>query len=81
MKPHFSAQFISSYNVAPEVIQKAFNKQLRFLLQNLRHPSLHAKKYNETAGIWQARVNRSWRFYFTIEGEVYTFLDIMPHPK
>jgi hypothetical protein len=30
---------------------------------------------------WQARVNRDWRFYFTIEGDTYIILDIIPHPK
>ena len=31
-----------------------------------QHPSLHAKKYDESTGLWQARANQSWRFYFTI---------------
>ena len=50
-------------------------------LNNLRHPSLHDKKYDEVQGIWQARVNGGWRFYFTIEGDAYRFHDIIPHPK
>jgi hypothetical protein len=28
-------------------VRQAFAKQLGFLLANLRHPSLHAKKYDE----------------------------------
>ncbi|HYN25715.1 MAG TPA: hypothetical protein VES69_11810 [Pyrinomonadaceae bacterium] len=51
------------------------------LLQDLRHPSLRAKKYDERRDIWQARVNRNWRFYFTIEHEAYHLHDIIPHPK
>ncbi|MBZ5538275.1 MAG: hypothetical protein LAO31_20165 [Acidobacteriia bacterium] len=31
--------------------------------------------------IWQARVNRDWRFYFVITGETYLILNIIPHPK
>jgi hypothetical protein len=31
--------------------------------------------------VWQARINRDWRFYFRIEGDVYYILDLMPHPK
>jgi len=54
---------------------------LLFILANLRHPSLRAKKYDETRGIWQARVTRDWRFYFTIEGDAYYLLDIISHPK
>ena len=50
----------------PPGVQKAFFKQVRFLEQNLRHPSLRAKKYDEGKDIWQARVNKDWRFYFQI---------------
>jgi hypothetical protein len=42
---------------------------------------LHAKKYDEANDIWQARVNRSWRFYFVIRGDEYVILSIIPHPK
>jgi hypothetical protein len=31
--------------------------------------------------LWQARVNRNWRFYFTIEGGEYLLRDIRPHRK
>jgi mRNA interferase RelE/StbE len=51
------------------------------LLQNLHHPSLRAKKYDEARGLWQARVNYAWRFYFTIEGDVYLMEEIQRHPK
>ncbi|SPF38276.1 conserved hypothetical protein [Candidatus Sulfopaludibacter sp. SbA4] len=51
------------------------------MLENLHHPSLRAKKYNEATDRWQAGVNRSWRFYFTIEDDTYVILDIIPHPK
>jgi hypothetical protein len=66
---------------APPAIQRAFEKQLRFLLDDFRHPSLQAKNYDGARGIWQARVTQSWRFYFTIESEAYTLLTIIPHPK
>jgi hypothetical protein len=62
-------------------VQKAFDKQCGFLLENLNHPSLRAKKYDEAMGLWQARVYRNWRFYFTIEAEQYHLHDIRPHPK
>jgi len=51
------------------------------LVQDIRHPSLRAKKYDEAQDIWQARVNQDWRFYFQIEGGTYILLDIMKHPK
>jgi plasmid maintenance system killer protein len=51
------------------------------LLQDLHHPSLHAKKYDEARDVWQARVNYTWRFYFRIEGTAYLMEEITHHPK
>jgi len=62
-------------------VRRAVDKQAGLLLENLNHPSLHAKKYREGIDLWQARVNRDWRFYFTIEGEVYCLHEIIKHPK
>jgi hypothetical protein len=47
----------------------------------LRHPSLRAKKYDTPENLWQARVDRNWRFYFKIEGDEYAIFAITPHPK
>ena len=81
MRPHFSERFVRSYTSAPRAIQRAFDQKLDLLLQNLRHPSLRAKKYDEARDLWQARVTRGWRFYFTIEGDTYRLHDITEHPK
>ena len=62
-------------------VRKAFHKQLALLEQNIQHPSLRAKKYDESSDMWQARVNRSWRFYFLIQRDVYLITDVVPHPK
>ena len=62
-------------------MQRAFLKQAAFLKDNLHHPSLHAKKYDESQDLWQARVNRDWRFYFRISGDTYQIEDLIPHPK
>ena len=75
----FTARFQRSYTQAPASIKRAFDKQLAFLLENLRHPSLRAKKYDNER--WQARITRDWRFYFRIEGDTYILLDMMAHPK
>lgn len=79
--PAFSDHFMRALNEAPERVKKDFKKQLPLLLKDLKYPSLRAKKYDETRGIWQARVNGSWRMYFIIEGNIYYFVDIMAHPK
>lgn len=62
-------------------IQKAFDKQVRFLAENLLHPSLHAKKFDEAEDLWQGRVTKAWRFYFKIDDDTYIVTRIIPHPK
>lgn len=81
MRVRYSKRFLGQYAAAPAEVRKAFDKQSRLLLENLNHPSLRAKKYGEALDLWQARVKRNWRFYFTIEGEEYRLHDIKPHPK
>lgn len=81
MKIVLSDRAIESLKDAPTAVQRAFYKQLRFLETNLLHPSLHAKKYDEAADLWQARVNREWRFYFTVARDTYRIEDVIPHPK
>jgi hypothetical protein len=48
MKLEHTTHFNRSYKKAPLAIQQAFDKQSLLLLENLRHPSLRAKKYDET---------------------------------
>ena len=81
MKIRYSRRFLRQYASAPTEVRTAVDKQCGLLLENLRHPSLRSKKYDQALGLWQARVNRNWRFYFTVEGEEYHLHDIKPHPK
>jgi len=81
MRLGYTERFLKSYAAAPLEIQRTFDSKALLLLQNLRHPSLRAKKYDESRNLWQARVNRGWRFYFTIERDAYYLVDIIPHPK
>jgi mRNA interferase RelE/StbE len=61
VKVRRSSHFEREYGKAPKEIQTAFDKQIELLLQNPRHPSLRAKKYDESRNVWQARVTRDWR--------------------
>lgn len=81
MRALLSDRFSKDFIEAPPEVQKVFGKQLANLLRNLCHPGLHAKKYDEKRGIWQARVDGSWRFYFRIEGDLYILESIRSHPK
>jgi hypothetical protein len=81
MKFDYTPHFKRSYLKAQPQIQRAFDKQSALLLQDLRHPSLRAKKYDEGQGLWQARVTGSWRFYFKVIGDTYRLEEIKAHPK
>ena len=80
MNLEFSYTFIRQYQALPAPTQAKLNKQLGFLLLDLRYPSLRAKKYHEERDIWQARVDDNYRFYFRIKNSTYLILSITPHP-
>ena len=65
----------------PSRFRKPSSSKSGFLQRDLRHPSLRAKKYDESRDLWQARVNESWRFYFNIVEGTYIIRDIVPHTK
>jgi mRNA-degrading endonuclease RelE of RelBE toxin-antitoxin system len=75
MKLAYTNTALDALQDIPAAIRKAFYKQVGFLLGDLHHPSLHAKKYSETKDKWQARVNKSRRFYFKIVGDTYLIED------
>ena len=76
-------RFERSYVAAPSTVRRAADKQLRLLVDDLRHPSLNAKKYPEggNPNLWQARITMAWRLYFTIEADAYVLIDMTEHPK
>jgi mRNA-degrading endonuclease RelE of RelBE toxin-antitoxin system len=81
MKVFYTPEFKGALRRCNPQVEKKLYKQVAYLTKNLRHPSLHAKKYDEMKGLWQARVDRNYRFYFLIKGSTYILLDIRAHPK
>ena len=81
MRLFYTHRFLRDYTKAPIQVQETIDKHLTYLTEDLLHPSLHAKKYDEGRDIWQARVNKNWRFYFRIEGNTYFLLGVTRHPK
>lgn len=63
----WSDKFRRNYQKLPTKIQKKFQKQLNFLVTNFRHPSLRTKKMEGRENVWEARVDRSYRFTFQKE--------------
>lgn len=81
MNVRYTDRFERQYRSLPEPLKAKVDKQVRLLAENLRHPSLRAKKYDEGRGLWQARVDRRYRFYFEVQGNTCTLLSVIPHPK
>ena len=81
MRVAYTPQATRSLAKAPAHIRKAFFKQVAFLLGDLHHPSLRAKKYDEARDMWQGHVNDDWRFFFRIVDDVYLVGEIRRHPK
>lgn len=79
MNLDYTPKFNKNFKQFPKSIREKFYKQASFLLSNIRHPSLRAKKFEESTGLWQARVDKSVRFYFLIEKDVYILIDIRFH--
>jgi mRNA interferase RelE/StbE len=84
MRPVFTHGFVRDYQRLPQSIQRRFDRALRFLLSNPHHPSLRTKKMEgqrdpEGRDIWEARVSRSHRFTFAIDGDTYILYRIGPH--
>ena len=84
MRPIFTHGFVRDYQRLAQSIQRRFDRALPFLLSNPRHPSLRVKKMEgqrdpEGRDIWEARVSRSHRFTFAIDGDTYILYRIGPH--
>jgi len=81
MNVHLSQKAVEGLFGAPLPVQEAFIKHINCLVRNLNHPSLRAKKFDESKGRWRARVNDDWRFYFTIDRDTYASVRSSPIPN
>ena len=64
MKIKAYKRFKEAYRDLPKKIQRKTDRQLSFLTENMKHPSLHTKKIKGTQGIWEARINLHYRLTF-----------------
>ncbi len=58
----YTHRFERQYEQLPNKLKDKVDKQIEFLIANLHHPSLRAKKYDDARDLWQARVDRRYRF-------------------
>ncbi len=81
MRIRISETALKQYNKLPTALKQKANKQFEYLLSDVRHPSLHAKKYKESDDLWQASIDKNWRFYFFIVSPEYIIVSVIRHPK
>lgn len=61
--------FERSYEKLPQSIQKKTSRILKFLVDDLRHPSIRAKKIQGADDVWEGRVDKFHRFTFEIKDD------------
>lgn len=71
--------FIDSFEKLPEEIKQKTKQSVRFLADNLFHPSLRAKKIKGSKDIWEASITMKYRFSFKIEDDAYVLRKIGTH--
>jgi mRNA-degrading endonuclease RelE of RelBE toxin-antitoxin system len=80
MKLRWTKRFAKEYRRLPQHIQKQTDKKLGFLLKDIRHPSLRAKKIEgEKQDIYEGSITMNYRFLFLIEGDTYVLLTVGTH--
>ncbi|MBI3559008.1 cytotoxin [Candidatus Gottesmanbacteria bacterium] len=78
LKPTFSDLFKKQYQKLPAQLRKKFDKQLKFLITDFRHPSLRTRKMGGEDK-FEARLDHHNRFTYKIVDEEVFLLTIGPH--
>lgn len=71
--------FLISYDKLPKEIKKKFYKQLHFLKDNPKHPSLQIHKMQGTDGFWEFYIDDFYRCVFTKTDNIYRLRYVGPH--
>lgn len=71
--------FKRSYKKLPKFIQKKTDRILMLLVDDLRHPSIRAKKIQGAEDIWEGRIDKFHRFTFGIQNDEIILRAIGPH--
>lgn len=60
-------QFHQGYHELPTPIQNKVKKAFKLFRDHPRHPSLGVKKMQGKEGVWEGRIDQSYRFVFHCE--------------
>jgi len=76
----FSAKADKGYQKLPPKIQKKADKQLSYLINNYRYPSLRTKKM-QGEDYFEARIDYHYRFTFHVKKNTILILSIGMHDE
>jgi len=71
--------FDKEYDTLPQKIKKKTKKAFSNLKDNFSHPSVRARIHNKEKKIWEGRVDREYRFTFTLVGDILQLRHIGNH--
>ncbi len=80
MKITFTNKALKSYRKLPLRIKKKADKQFVVLIKDMYYPSLRTKKM-EGVNLWEARIDRSYRFTFEKTGYELILRTVGPHDE
>jgi len=72
-------RFVRDYKALPAEVRKRVDQKLAYLLENIAHPSLRVKRVRRLKGIYEGRINRSYRFVFSITADSYVLIRVGKH--
>ena len=79
MKLTYTSHFERDYRKLSSQIQKRTDKKLKYLVEDITHPSLRVRRVKRYEGIFEASITRDYRLLFEITGEGYTLHRISKH--
>ena len=79
MKVARTERFDRAYRQLSAENRAQARKAISELAADVRHPGLRVKRIRGTKGIWEARVSRSCRLTFQVEGDTILLRNIGEH--
>jgi len=64
MRLEWPKTFSKEYHSLPKEIQERFDEKIQLFVENSHHPSLRVKKMSGTQNIWEASINKNYRWTF-----------------
>lgn len=72
-------RFVADYKNLPAQVRKQADRKLRYLADNVAHPSLRVKRVQRHRDVYEGSINMDYRFLFLITAEGYVLLRIGRH--